>query len=164
MPKVHTQVARKDYPNQGIKAGQKYYKWQCYGGPIQKSKTYPNPWELTRSSFKSTLYQMQATQWSCYPEELEEQIEKVKQEVEMLKEEAESALENMPEHLQELSDSGMLLQERIEGMEEVYTGLDEQAMEVADLLQDDELSEEESSDRLGEIFINLDVSLSCYSE
>ncbi len=164
MPRVYTQVARKDYPNQGIKAGQKYYKWQCYRGPIQKSKTYPKPWELTRSSFKSTLYQMQATQWVSSLEELGEQIEDVKSEAEMLMEEVQDSLDNMPEQLQESSDSGMLLQERIDGIEEIFAGLDDQSMEIQSLLEDDQLSEEDSSDMLGEILVNLDMSLSCYSE
>ena len=34
MPRVSKQVARKDYPNAGIKKGDLYYKWKFRYSPV----------------------------------------------------------------------------------------------------------------------------------
>lgn len=58
MPRVLTQKAGKDYPDQGIKKGEKYYKWSFRYGGTHKSKTYPRASQLTQSKY-SDVYAAQ---------------------------------------------------------------------------------------------------------
>lgn len=51
MPRVSSQIAAKDYPDQGIKKGEKYYKWSFRYGGTYKSKTYPRSSQLTQSKY-----------------------------------------------------------------------------------------------------------------
>lgn len=51
MPRVQTQKARKDYPEQGIKKGDTYYSWKFRYGGEYKSKTPPKPSQLTQSKW-----------------------------------------------------------------------------------------------------------------
>jgi hypothetical protein len=53
MPRVHTSVARKAYPEFGIKKGDTYYYWQHYRGPVVRSKTRPRPSQLAGSEKKA---------------------------------------------------------------------------------------------------------------
>lgn len=55
MPRVHSQVARKDYPQQGIKKGDTYYKWSFRYGGEHKSKNPPRPSQLTQSKMSEAL-------------------------------------------------------------------------------------------------------------
>lgn len=55
MPRVKSQKAKKDYPEQGIQKGDTYYKWSFRYGGTHKSKTYPRPSQLTQSKY-STVY------------------------------------------------------------------------------------------------------------
>lgn len=55
MPRVKTQTAGKDYPEQGIKKGDTYYKWSFRYGGTHKSLKRPRPSQLTQSKY-STVY------------------------------------------------------------------------------------------------------------
>lgn len=48
MPRVKSQIARRDYPAQGIKKGERYYSWKFYRGRKRMSKTPPKQSELTQ--------------------------------------------------------------------------------------------------------------------
>lgn len=131
MPRVHkVNKARKDYSKFGIKKGDIYYWWKFRYGPQVKSLTYPKSSQLTQSSFLKEVYTIQET-W-------EDQIQKFSEIddfetlindtvglVENLREECENSYDNMPESLQETSESGMLLEERIYAMEEWYQAIEE---------------------------------------
>lgn len=53
MPRVHSQVANKDYPQSGIKKGDTYYKWAFRYGGAHKSLRYPRPSQLTQSKMSA---------------------------------------------------------------------------------------------------------------
>ncbi len=55
MPRVYTQKANKDYPDQGIKKGDTYYSWSFRYGGDRKSKTQPRPSQLTQSKMSTAL-------------------------------------------------------------------------------------------------------------
>ncbi len=55
MPRVFEQKAGKDYPDQGIKKGDTYYKWSFRYGGTHKSLKRPRPSQLTQSKH-STVY------------------------------------------------------------------------------------------------------------
>lgn len=129
MPRVtFVKKARKDIPGTGIKAGESYYWWKFRYGGKRYSKTYPKQSELTQSSFLSQLYDLQdrlsdAGSLSSQ-EELESFRDDLVSDIESLKDECQSHLDNMPEHLQESSSSGELLNERISALEEWISELE----------------------------------------
>lgn len=117
MPRVHTQKARKDYPAQGIKKGDTYYKWTTRPGGrgrgiLHRSATYPKPWELTSSEFLQRQYQLEHRIGNLGIEEFTtDTLEEIASEIRELGEEQEEKLQNMPESLQ-YAPSGEMLQER----------------------------------------------------
>lgn len=146
MPRVRKiNCAMKDYPQFGIKKGDTHYIWQLYKRPLQRSKTYPKPWQLTGSPFLQSIYQIQDRGFSAENREaLNEEAENLKGELEELRDECQDSYDNMPEQLQENSESGQLLQERIEALEEWIDNLDN--VDVFDEeLSSDEVIEELSS-------------------
>lgn len=115
MARAHfVKKARKDHPG-GIKKGDSYWWWKFRGWKKQCSHTRPKQSQLTRSPFLSAYY--------AILERLEEAGDlgedgaaDIVGELEQLAEECEASLDNMPEHLQETSWSGELLQERIDNL------------------------------------------------
>lgn len=62
MPRVKSQKANKDYPDQGIAKGDTYYKWSFRYGGTHKSLTYPRPSQLTQSKLSDPLAQVEAVE------------------------------------------------------------------------------------------------------
>jgi hypothetical protein len=148
MPKVHTvQKAAKDYP--GIKKGDKYYWWKFRFGSKQMSKTYPKRSQLTQSSFLQTLYTLQ-DEFIFDDEDPGSSRDELINEIENLRDECQYSLSNMPEHLQETSDSGLMLQERIEALEAWASELEQVDCDI-----DDDLEEEEREERVEAIIAEL---------
>lgn len=151
MPRVHTvKKARKNYPDSKIKKGDTYYWWKFrFGGKI-KSKTYPRRSQLTQSGFLQTLYELQDNM-SFDRENIEDDRDSLVGELESLRDECQDSLDNMPEHLQESSSSGELLQERIDALEEWISEL-----ENVDIDIDEDLAEKEKESRTDEIVEELE--------
>lgn len=150
MARVHTiQKAAKDYPAQSIKKGDKYYWWKFRFGGKHKSKTCPKRSQLTQSTFLQSLYTLQ-DEFSFDSEDPGSSRDELINEIENLRDECQSSLDNMPEHLQETSDSGTMLQERIEALEAWKSDL-----EAVDCEIDEELSEEDREERAGQIIEEL---------
>lgn len=146
MPKVHhVKRARKDNPV--AKKGEPYYWWQFAFGPKQYSKTPPKRSQLTQSSFLSQLYDlqdgMQERLQNVSLDTIQDVVTDLVDELQAMLDECQDSLDNMPEHLQEASSSGELLQERIDNLESWITDL-----ENIDLEPDEDLTEEEKEDWL----------------
>ena len=131
MPRVHVVKARKDYPDQGIKKGDTYYHWTFrnrFGkGTLVRSKERPKPSQLTRSEYLSRVYSLQE-QYDSAPddtESLEGIRDEILHELEDIQRELEEKLENMPEGLRENSDSGQLLQERLDNLDNAISELED---------------------------------------
>jgi len=134
--KVHfVKKARKDYPEAGIKKGESYYWWKPRYGGIKRSKTYPSRQELTQSEFLCRVYDIEDELSSIEidiegknKEEIEQEIrdtlESIISEIEELRDECEDKLYNMPEQLQDTSEAGILLQERIDALEDWISELE----------------------------------------
>jgi hypothetical protein len=60
MPRVHKQVAGKDYPSAGITKGETYYKWKFRYGGVRRSLTPPRPSQLTMSRWGDILAAQEA--------------------------------------------------------------------------------------------------------
>lgn len=151
MTRATVQVARKDYPEQGIVKGDTYYRWQFnFSKVVHRSKTRPSRSQLTQSSFLSQLYDLEDN-LLLDRDDLEGSVQILVSEIEQLRDECQDSLDNMPEHLQETSDSGITLQERIDALEDWISQL-----ESVDLEVDEELTEEEKETRLDDIIEELE--------
>ena len=84
-------------------------------------------------------------------DDLESSIEVITGEIESLRDECDESLMNMPEHLQDTSDSGMMLTERIDALQEW-----QEELEIIDLEVDEDLTEEEKEERIDEIISELE--------
>lgn len=142
MPRVHSQIARKDYPEQGIVKGQKYYKWTTRPGGrgrgiLHRSPTYPKPQQLTSSDFLRRVYDINdllAELQSFLPrDDIEAARDEAVNMAEELRDEQQEKLDNMPESLQ-YSPTGELLQERHDALEAFIDEL--QGVEIPDEVEE----------------------------
>lgn len=154
----HVKKARKAIPNQNIEVGDSYYWWKFrYGGKCV-SKTQPKPSQLTQSSFLVQVYEIQEEIEQMTPEsqeDLQVQKDEIVDKLQSLRDECDENLMNMPDHLQDSSNSGQLLQERIEGLDDVISefenielDIDEEEIrkEVIDELEEEKKNEEDELD------------------
>jgi len=142
MARVHfVKKARKDNP--AVKAGQSYYWWKHRYGSKQYSATYPKASQTTSSPFLSEVYAIQEElAVIADPKDLEGLLDRISES----RDQCEDSLYNMPDHLQDSSESGQLLQARIDSLDSWYSELDGIDTEI-----DEELSEEDREKRLAEI-------------
>jgi hypothetical protein len=141
--------ARKAIPDAGIKEGDSYYWWKFRYGGKRYSKTKPKPSQLTQSGYLSTLYSIQESVEDLTASDAEDIgafIENMKSELESLMDDCQNNLDNMPEHLQESSSSGELLQERIDTIESAISDLDAIDTDYDEPTEDD--LKEEALDKL----------------
>ena len=145
----HVKKARKDNP--AVKKGESYYWWKFAFGPKKYSKTYPKRSQLTQSYFKSWLWDFEDSFEDRFAkvessDDLGSILEEVKYELTIMRDEVQANLDNMPLHLQDTSESGMLMQERIDGFDEWLDILNYIN------LPDDEDWDDEKDDVIQEIF------------
>ena len=114
MARVLTRVARKDYPEAGIKKGETYYKVSLKTGPRSsrtlKSKTPFKRHQLTTSEYLSRVYILADETIPAINEPAD--LQAIKDELEELKAELDEKLENMPEGLKQ-GPTGQTLEERM---------------------------------------------------
>lgn len=102
MPRVHLVIARKDYPEHGIKKGDIHYTWSLLLGP-RFSKTYrqltrPTRSQLTTSEFLQAIYDIEDQLSSIVdPDDLQDIISSLNE----CADNEDSKYENMPEGLQQ---------------------------------------------------------------
>lgn len=142
MPRVnHVKAARKDYPQFGIQKGDSYYWWSFRFGPEIKSKTYPKRWQLTQSAFLQELWQLEDG-LEFDREDLDNSVSSLVDEIQALVDQCQDSLDNMPDNLRESSETGMLLQERIDALEQWISDLQSVDLDVPDI-EDIEVTEED---------------------
>ncbi len=110
--------ARKDNP--AVKKGESYYWWKFKFSGKYYSATKPSRSQLTQSGFLGQYYDIQDSLSGAgfSQEELQSARDDAVEQVRQMGEEAYDALSNMPDHLQESSWSGELLQLRYDSCEE----------------------------------------------
>ena len=101
-----------------IKVGDGYVWWQFYQGPLMrrctKPECQPDRKELVSSAFERSRMELEE-RLAAITEPWD--VDDIIADIEALKDECESSLDNMPEGLRESSDSGVLLQERMDALE-----------------------------------------------
>lgn len=112
--------------------GETYYTWgfRMAGRSINhESKTKPTRQQLTMSEYQSAVYDIddlvQALDASMFsdPEEFESAVTEIKEQAESLRDETQDKFDNMPEGFQQ-ADTGQLLEERIQALEDFINELD----------------------------------------
>lgn len=126
MPRVHILKARKNYPTEGIKKGDTYYKWstritigKTFRSTIHRSKTRPSRAQLTRSDFYGAIYALFDGAAPSSPDEVRQMAEDLRG----IGEEQTSKFDNMPEGLQQ-GDTGRMLEERASACEDSASELE----------------------------------------
>lgn len=131
-----------------INIGESYWTLCFYGGQPIYSKTKPRQSQLTNNSFKQELYSIQESVEDFSPEdpdEVGEFVEELISDLEELRDTCQESFDNIPEQLQE-GDSGQILQERIENLDDVISNLENIDTEFSSELDESEkdgMSQEE---------------------
>lgn len=163
--KVEKKVARIAFPPD-IEPGDTYYRWKFRGSDWQRSKTYPDRKQLTRSAFLIEAYELDDRYQSMSsdlsePDEVDvliNEITEIADGVRTLGEGAQESLENMPESLQDSSPVADLLQERMDGCETWAEELDQVASDLEtfrddwnQLLEDKDTTQEMLDDHITQL-------------
>lgn len=140
-------AARKDYPEAGVKKGESYWWWKFnFSRYVHRSKVHPTRSQLTQSGFLQELYDIEDN-LSFDGEDLESSVQELTERIQELADQCQESLDNMPDHLQESSETGMLLQERIDALEAWISDLEGVDLSVDDV-EDITLDEEEQTEVL----------------
>ena len=128
MAKIETPVARKEYKcskcGEVIRKGDTYFK----GVPFRRApiircqKCGLRHWELSSSNYVQSVGRL-VENWQDDYELGEDTAQSIVDELSNIQEECQDSLDNMPEGLQE-GDTGQLLQERIDNIQEAIDELD----------------------------------------
>lgn len=137
MAKVHfVKLARKDNPV--AKKGESYYWWRHAFKAKEYSKTKPTEIQTTSSPFRKELLKIQADiQNMTDPEVLDDIMDRIRS----LADECEQNLANMPEHLQDTSESGQLLLDRYDTLNNWADELETVDREIEEGVSEEELQE-----------------------
>lgn len=170
MPKVHHIKANKDYPDEGIKKGEMYFKWSLKTGPRSgmtfRSKSHPRQSQLTTSDFWSTFYGISEQAEDLIPsmDDVETERDNVVQELESLRDETQSRFDNMPDGLQQ-GETGQRLENRVSELESLIESINsvDCTCDDGDEDQSEEEKEERRSDRAKEIWEEIVDELSGFS-
>lgn len=131
-----------------INVGESYWTWCFYGGQLIYSKTKPRQSQLTNNSFKQELYSIQESIEDFSPEDPDDVgvfVEELISNLEELRDTCQESFDNIPEQLQE-GNSGQILQERIENLDDVISNLENIDTEFSSELDESEkdgMSQEE---------------------
>lgn len=147
MPRVKYVVARKDYPESGIKKGDKHFVWAIKrqrGGVVRRSMKQPRPSQLTESAFFQPLYStMEAFEDACEDAvsfaDFRSACEDVVSALNELADEQEEKFNNMPEGFQQ-GETGQLLEGRAQSCRDLAESLE--AVDIPDDPEKDEDAEE----------------------
>lgn len=133
MARPEQRKARKDYPREGIKAGDTYWyvklKMQR-GGRVMRSLTPFKPSQLTQSAFKSAWLSAQE-EWEASDKDADA-IRAAAEAISEAGQEAQNSFDNMPEGLQQ-GDTGQTLENRASTAEDIAGQLESLADELEGL-------------------------------
>lgn len=133
-------VKRANKDNPVAKKGEPYYWWRHYRGPIQYSKERPRQSRLESNEDLAEVYSILEEIEDCKLEELNDEAANAERDawVDRLRDVAsnvEDKLSNIPEHLHD-GDTGQLLQDRIEAINNVADEIETCDVESYDSLQE----------------------------
>jgi DNA-binding ferritin-like protein len=137
MAKIEERTARKNYPANGIKKGDRYYYVTVKTGPRSsrtiRSLTRPKHWELTGSEFYSTLWRIEDERFDAVNGA--QDLKDIAEELRQLGEKQQEKFDNMPEGLQQ-GATGQLLEERAQNCEAWADDIENAADELESALKE----------------------------
>jgi hypothetical protein len=135
MPRPKSQIANKDYPEHGIKKGERYWKWKFRYGGKHMSATPPKPSQLTQREDHGAILRAQEInppEWDAENrEEIADSINDMLAELESGKDAAQEKYDNLPENFQQ-AEQGQNLETLVSECEDCMTELEN----IRDELQD----------------------------
>lgn len=123
--RVQTKLARKDYPQDGIKKGDTYYKWTPYRQKPRCSKTMPSRSQLTSNDALAQTYDAFDTFAYTDASSVSSLAATVREAAEMEQEK----FDNLPEGFQQ-GENGQAIEERANALNEAADALDELASTI----------------------------------
>lgn len=139
MPSVEHRTARKDYPENGIAKGEKYYFAQVKTGPRSsrtiRQKEPIRPSQLTSSAFKQAFLGAQE-EWEKSDKDADA-MRSAGGAIREAGEDARNSFDNMPEGLQQ-GETGQMLENRADESDRIADELDALADELEALDEPDE--------------------------
>lgn len=135
LAKVVKRKANKDYPEQGIKKGEKYFTWKIrigrFGGRVCRSKDYPLNSQREGNDYMQWLYNLKESFTFLAPETIEDVIQGMILEIDDQTSELQERIDNLPEQFQQAGPAYEILQERIDTLEKWSSDL--QNLDLSDL-------------------------------
>lgn len=128
MPRVNTAIAAKDYPEQGIKKGDKYWHWTPFRGCKHRSATMPRPSQVEPNEQRANIYGATESLSDflvnalAHPEDItvadiEQAVEDAKEIAETAAEEANEKADNMEEGFGHETEQSQGIREMAEEIE-----------------------------------------------
>jgi len=145
--KIERLVARKDYPVEGIKAGDTYYRWQLYRQNVCRSKTPPLPSQLDSSKWAGIR---------IAEETLNANLGETAEDMASALESAAECVREVADEYAEAADAFPVHQDVADAAEELASSLEdlvERARALADAEEED--SEEEPEESREEILADI---------
>lgn len=163
MARPQHRTARKDYPDAGIKAGEKYWYVKIKTGPRtsreMRQKTPFRRSQLTQSDYLGQLYDWEDAKGAIStPEEATDSAETIRS----LGQEQQEKYDNMPDGLKE-GDTGQMLEARANACEAAADEIDsiitewEQAQDEWDNEEHEDgegFDASEFTDKIGDVFVD----------
>lgn len=131
-----------------INIGESYWWWAFQNGPKRFSKDRPKPSQLTQSEFLSEFYSYseEVEEWECDDvDDFESYRDDMVSNLETMRDNCQEKLDNMPEQLQ-YAPTGELLQERIDGLDELISELSNIYVEEIEEFEFDKENKEEDEE------------------
>lgn len=147
MTKVSTQVARKDYPTEGIAKGDTYYSWTPgFRGRLQRSKNRPRPSQLTANEKLSRAYSIvedieDMVKICTVPQDLIDCLDTAEVNANEVADEYQESFDNMPEGLQQ-GDIGQDLEAKASSLQEFAEQCSSASSEISSLEPQDYVDSE----------------------
>ena len=145
MPRVNTQKANKDYPEQGIKKGDTYYSWAFRYGGKYKSKTPPKASQLTQSKMSGAYAAGEelsdAIDAATTPQDIADALNQCAEDVRSVAEEYRESADNIREKFSE-SPTIDDCEEKADTLEGWADSLEGDASEVESLSASDYIDED----------------------
>lgn len=150
MPRVHTAVARQNYPAEGIHKGDTYYYWKNFRCPVQRSLKPPRQSQLTNSKMSGAYAAAEVLEdWlkdgSGEPDDAIAVLNQAKDDIQSVADEYRESFEAM----EEVASGGSRAaecEEKADSLEEWISEIDDAISEIerldaADYIDEDELIE-----------------------
>lgn len=159
MPRVTSAVARKDYPNEGIKKGDTYYSWSFYRQKPRRSKTYPRPSQLCNNKLSGAYAAQEALEDAIgdakCPEDITSAIEQAVSDLQSVVDEFQESIDNLEQAFQNGCPALDEHNDQKDGIEAYISDLESASSDISNLDVDEYIDDEKAYEKKPESFDDL---------